>query len=218
MKKDIIMAGGHDLQTVETFSWATRQWTPLPPITSIRRSSSLFVHQGQMFACGGWWGEDSIESLNLKEEGAQWKMSTAKLEHGTWAHTSVVYENNLYISGGQSGGKILNSISEVFLVSPYSSRFVCRMPEPRTFHGAQRFADKVVVVGGTKTGASSGSLYTVLLCDIANNFCQTLAPLPFAVRNMATVARKNNIILIGGRNKNNEALNTVVAYDIKNQE
>ena len=152
----------------------------------------------------------------MKEQGAQWKNFTAKLPRRTYGHTSVVYENNLFIFGGKSGGEMVNDIYKVSLVPPYSSQLVCHMPEPRTWHGAQCFGDKVVIVGGTTTGSSSGSLDTVLLYDITNNCCQTLPPLPFDVCRMATVAWKDNIIIIGGEDKNYKILNTVVVYNVTN--
>ena len=53
VKKDIIIAGGCHKKSVEIFSWTTRQWTHLPPMTSVRRWSSSFVHEDQMFVCCG---------------------------------------------------------------------------------------------------------------------------------------------------------------------
>ena len=99
----------------------------------------------------------------------------------------------------------------------FSAQLIFHMPEPRKFHGAQRVGDKVVIVGGT-TDDSSDLLDTVLLYDITNNCCQTLAPLPFAVCDMATVVWKDNIIIIGGHDKNSNALNAVTAYNITNED
>ena len=56
---------------------------------------------------------------------------------------------------------------------------------------------------------------TVYLYDINNNECKPVAPLPFAVADMATVTYKGNIILIGGANEKGETLNNVVMYDVK---
>ena len=218
IRNDVIIAGGFNLRSVEMFRWTTKQWTLLQPMTSDRWGPSSFVHRGQMFVCGGGGVKDgSIEVLNLEEEGAQWTKFTIKLPQWSWGHTSVVYENNLLVSGGKSGFNIVNDVYKVSLVPPYSSQLVCHLPEPRTCHGAQCFGDKVVIVGGTTTGGSSDSLDTVLSYDITNNCCKTLAPLPYAVRNMATVAWKDNIIIIGGVDKNGNALNSVVVYNITNE-
>ena len=91
------------------------------------------------------------------------------------------------------------------------------MPEPRIYHGAQRFGDKVFIVGGTTTGYARHSFDTVLLHDISNNCCLILAPLPFAVCDMATVTWKDKIIITGGQDNSNRTLNTVVVYSITNR-
>ena len=216
VREDIIIAGGVGLKSVETFSWPTRQWTLLPPMTSERWSSSSFLHEGQMFVCGGM-RSDTIETLELKEEGGEWKEFQGKLPQETWGHANTIYEENLFIFGGESGDKVVNDIYEVSLVCPYSSQLVSHLPEPRSYHGAQRFGDKVAIVGGTTTGPSSGSLDSVVLYDIKRNCCRTLAPLPFPVYLMATVAWRDNIIIIGGEDKNDNVLNTVVSYNITNE-
>ena len=221
IREDIIIAGGLaeivDLKSVETFSWPTRQWTLLPPMTSERYLSSSFVHEGQMFVCGGVWNGDTIETLELKEEGGEWKEFQGKLPQETWGHENTIYEEKLFIFGGESIDKVVNDIYKVSLISPYSSQLVSHLPEPRSYHGAQHFGDKVTIVGGTTTGNSRGSLDSVVLYDIKPNCCRTLAPLPFAVYSMATVALGDNIIIIGGRDKNGNALNTIVSYNITNE-
>ena len=224
VRENIIIAGGaggaggarNALKSVEIFSWPTRQWTLLPPMTSIRFFPSSFVNEGRMFVCGGKWS-DTIETLELKEEGGEWKKFQGKLPQKTWGHANTIYEENLFIFGGQSGGKVVNDIYKISLVSPYFSQLVSHLPEPRLLHGAQRFGDKVAIVGGTTTGDCSGSVDSVVLYDIKRNCCRTLAPLPFAVCRMATVALGDNIIIIGGRDKNGNELNTVVSYNITNE-
>ena len=217
IREDIIIAGGCDLKSVEMFSCPTRQWTLLPPMTSARWFSSSCVHEGQMFVCGGLWNEDTIETLELKKERGEWKEFQGKLPQETYGHANTIYEENLFIFGGESGAKVVNDIYKVSLVSPYSSQLVSHFPEPRSCHGAQRFGDKVAIVGGTTTGVYIGSLDSVVLYDIKRNCCRTLAPLPFAVSRMATVAWRDNIIIIGGRDKNDNVLNTVVSYNITNE-
>ena len=222
-KKDIIIAGGRtlksyslkSLKSVEMFSWPTRQWTLFPPMTSERWFSSSFLHEGQMFVCGGR-GSDTIETLELKEEEGEWKEFQGKLPQETWGHENTIYEENLFIFGGRSGLEVVNDIYKVSLTS-HSSQLVSHLPEPRFGHSAQRFGDKVAIVGGTTTGGCSGSLDSVVLYDIKRNCCRTLAPLPFAVCGMATVAWRDNIIIIGGLDKNDNVLNTVVSYNITNE-
>ena len=217
VRNDVIIVGGphQGSKSVEMFSWSTRQWTYLSRMTSERCLSSSCVHEGRMFVCGGW-GSGTMETLQLKEEGGEWEEFPGKLPQEMYGHVNITYEENLFVFGGRSDDKVVYDICKVCLVPPYiSSKLVYHLPEPRVDHGAQRFGDKVVIVGGTTTGNSRGSLDTVLLYDIKRNCCRTLAPLPFAVCGMATVALGDNIIIIGGRDKNGNELNTVVSYNVK---
>ena len=222
IRNDVIIAGGDGskadvARSVEMFSWPTRQWTFLPPMTSERYLSSSCVHEGQMFVCGGTKSSgDTIETLELNE-GVEWKELQGKLPQETWGHASTNYKEDVLIFGGGSARKVVNDIYKVCLASPHSSQLVSRLPEPKTQHGAQRFGNKVAIVGGTTTGFSKGSVDTVLLYDIKRNCCRSLAPMPFAVCRMATVALGDNIIVIGGEDKYGNALNTVFSYNVKEQ-
>ena len=96
------------MKSVEKFCWSTEQWALLPAMTSERCFSSSFVHQDQMFVCGGM-REDTIEILELKKEGGEWKKLQSKLPQETCGHASTVYEDYLFIFGGESGDdKVVN--------------------------------------------------------------------------------------------------------------
>ena len=219
IRNDVIVAGGDVEKSVEMFCWSTRRWTYLSPMMSECYLSSSFVYGDQMFVCGGArGGGNKVEILSLKEEDdGEWARFPATLPKNICGHTSIVYEDNLFIFGGERGDEVVNDIYKVGLVSVYSSQLVCDLPEPRSNHGSQRFGDKVAVVGGTTTGHSSDSLDSVVLYDITLNCCRTLAPLPFPVCEMATVALGDNIIIIGGLDKYDNVLNSVVSYNVKEQ-
>jgi hypothetical protein len=181
-----------------------------------RYLASAFAYKGRMYVCGGrlWEGSDTLERLSLVDDAAEWEGVPVKLPQEVFSHVSVVYQNEVVVIGGESGLFASRDIDKVSLVEPYDSKLICRMPEPRMHHGAQLFDDKVVIVGGTLTGYKEGILNSVLVYDITKNCCLSLAPLPFPVRLMATVAWKDNIIIIGGEDKNGNILNTVVSYNV----
>ena len=56
---------------------------------------------------------------------------------------------------------------------------------------------------------------SVLMYDINKKECKQMAPLPFAVCTMATVPWGDNVIVIGGLDKDDKVLNTVVIYNVK---
>ena len=216
IKTDIIIAGGIDVLSVEKFDWQTMQWTNLKPMKLDRYLSSAFIYKGHMYVCGGrlWEDGDSIERLSLVDSNAQWEKVPMKLLQEVFSHVAAVFKNEVVVIGGESGLFASQDIQKVSLTDPCVSKLVCRMPEPRMHHGAQVFDDKVVIVGGTVTGYKEGILDSVLMYDITKNCCLSLAPLPFPVRLMATVAWKDDIIIIGGEDKNGNILNTVASYNV----
>ena len=216
IKTDIVIAGGGDVLSVEKFDWLLMRWISLKPMKLDRYLASAFAYRGWMYVCGGrlWEGGDTLERLSLVDNAAEWEGVPVKLPQEVFSHVSVVYQNEVVVIGGESGLFASRDIDKVSLVEPYDSKLICRMPEPRMHHGAQLFDDKVVIVGGTLTGYKEGILNSVLVYDITKNCCLSLAPLPFPVRLMATVAWKDNIIIIGGEDKNGNILNTVVSYNV----
>ena len=60
---------------------------------------------------------------------------------------------------------------------------------------------------------------TVSCCyDVKKNECKQLAPLPYAVSEMATVRWGDNIVVIGGDDNRGTSLNTVVMYNVKTEQ
>jgi N-acetylneuraminic acid mutarotase len=71
--------------------------------------------------------------------------------------------------------------------------------------GVHCFGNNIYIVGGKE---SSMEQY-----DVVKNEMKTLASLPYTVSCMATVAYKDNIIILGGQNNNQYSLNDVLMYN-----
>ena len=224
-KRNIMVAGGSDgnssLNSVESFSWIKRTWEPLQSMKQRRDTASSFVYQQQMFVAGGWHDDgerlDSLENFNIDEKPGQWLDFDAKLPVELSHHTNVVYQNRLIVTGGCTVGldQVSDGIYETLLTPPYSSKLLCKMPQPREFHCSQLFEDNIFTFGGRKTWHDEESTDNVLLYNITTNKCEQKAPLPFAVRGMASVSWNDDVILMGGVDKDGNVLNTVVKYDLK---
>ena len=223
-RENIVVAGGHDggcrLNSVESFSWKKRTWEPLQSMKQRRSAASSFVYQQQMFVAGGWSDVlgrlDSLESLNIDEKPGQWLDFDAKLPVKLSGHTNVVYQNRLIVTGGYNvGNEVSDGIYEIVLTPPYSSKWLCKMPQPTARHCSQLFHDNIFTFGGKKTWDDKESTDNVLLYNITTNKCEQKAPLPFAVNGMASVSWNDDVILMGGRDKDGNVLNTVVKYDVK---
>ena len=73
----------------------------------------------------------------------------------------------------------------------------------------------MLVVGGRKTFPAKDNVASAVIYDINKNECKEMAPLPFAVSEMATVRWGDNVIVIGGADEEDGVLNTVVIYNVK---
>ena len=70
-------------------------------------------------------------------------------------------------------------------------------------------------VAGAQVWLCKDSVSSVIRYDIDQNKCEMLAPLPFPVCRMAVVKYNNDLLLIGGVDRNGKALRSVVRYNIE---
>ena len=187
MKKDIaeggkdrepkvVIAGGSNgkehLNSVEMFSLLNSTWTPLKPMKESHQEPSSVVYNNQIFVMGGVGysgGMKSIEKLSLNavhvRQSITWENVLAKLHGPLWGHCSVVYNGRLIVIGGYDGSKCAysDSITEISLVPPYTSKLLATMPQTRYRHGVAMFGDKILILGGRIHWVCSSSLASVLL-------------------------------------------------------
>ena len=225
----VIVAGGRNekgkLNSVEMFSLGNRTWTQLQPMREGRDGASSVVCNNQLLVTGGR-GSKSMEKLLLNavhvDQSQPWENIHAELPRRLYRHCSVIYNGQLIVIGGYNNEDKLasysDSINEISLVPPYTSKLLATMRKRRCSHGVAIFGDKILIVGGGKNILVISTLRSVLMYDITKNELQELAPLPYPVRGMATVKwGDDNVMIMGGLNSGNQALNKVLMYNIKTQ-
>jgi hypothetical protein len=217
---DIVVIGGMDsktkkpLSSVERFNFLNQTWTPLAELKIGRFGAAAVVFANQILVCGGAIGDnsdeptDSIEVLDLNVNPPTWQEFAVNLPIKVGDHKCVVYGNRLLIIGGTKGN-ILDTIYELLLVPPYSSKLLCRMKKERFYHGVEIFDDKVLIAGG------KGAETDVEIFDITRNECVEMPPLPSPLFGMTTVRRDDTMLLIGGRDEKNNINNAIIEYDFK---
>ena len=217
---DIVVIGGIDatkaLSSVERFNFLNQTWTPLDELKTARVGHAAVVFQNQILVCGGTTSGDnlncidSIEVLDLNDNSPTWHEFAVNLPVKVAGHKCVVYGNRLLIIGGKTeGGNVSDTIYELLLVPPYSSKLLCHMKKKRVLHGAELFEDKVLIAGGRGTEAD------VQMFDITRNECVKMPPLLYPRSFMATVGRDDTMLLIGGRDDRKELSNDIIQYDVK---
>ena len=218
----IFVAGGFEQNSVEIFNYRQRLWSSLKPMPKYRHNASSFVYNNHVTVAGGWSNFKSVDNMirmnihPLPDLSVNWSNVAAKLPAKMHAHSSVVYKDSLFVSGGYNADQDVFSdcIYEVQLKPPYTVKLVSKMPEPRADHCSVLCDDKILIVGGTKSRAYKNNLSSVLSYDIKNE-CQQLPELPYAVSKMAMVKWAENVVIIGGVDKDGNVLNKVIIYNTK---
>ena len=227
----VVIADGRNetgrLSSVEVFKLSSGTWTELNPLKRKRSGASSVVCNNQVFVMGGYifnGGTRSIEKLSVNQTEAsqstiRWENIPAQLPKALFGHCSVVYDGRLVVIGGYDDeNPISDDITEVSLTPAYTTKLLATMPQTRWFHAVIVFDDKMFIFGGRQDANWKGSLNTVLIYDITKNEFQELAPLPYAVSEMAVVKWGNdNVMVIGGADSHGKPLNKVLMYNIKSQ-
>ena len=218
LQAEIVVAGGCCCKSVEVFNMATKTWRPLSEMNECRHKASSVVHQGHMIVTGGDSVFDApnivVEKLNLAQQDGRWIECQFKLPFTkSRSHVCVVYQNRLLVIGG-CFDMVYDTICEIQLIPPYTSRLLTKMRRPICSHGAVIMNDKIFIIGGSTTPSWEDATNTVLMFDPATNTCTELKPLPYVVSQMATVAWKDNVVVLGGVDQGDNRRNTVILYNV----
>jgi N-acetylneuraminic acid mutarotase len=227
-KFKVVVAGGDkkdssELNSVELFDSSTGTWSYLQPMKECRSSASAFVYNNQIIVSGGQVKSkrppltnsmEALQNANQISPLSTWNNFPAKLSGKLLSFSAVVYNDSLIVVGGITEDSYSKIISEVSLVHPYAIKMLTKMPRSMGLHAVELFGDKIVIIGGRKTRC----INNVVMYDIKKNKCEELAPLPYPVQNMATVKWADNVIIIGGQERDFMALNTVIIYNVKTQQ
>ena len=219
----IFVAGGTGRNSVEIFNYRQRLWSLLEPMPENRESPTSFVYNNHVTVSGGWCSDGSVDNMIrmnihlVPDLSINWSDFAAKLPARMHAHSGVVYKDSLFLTGGRNADQRVFSycIHEVQLQPPYAVKLLSKMPEPRVLHSSVLCDDSILIVGGMKSWDWADSLSSVLRYDIKKNECQQLPALPYAVSEMATVKWAENVVIIGGADKDGKALNNVMIYNVK---
>ena len=216
VRKSIIIAGGNEsyfakaINSVEIFSWESKTWTLLNPMSTCRAHASAVTYQGDVIISGGNDGEKCTDTMETSscDASVEWKISPVKLPQLCKGHAAVMYKDSLILSGGElgSGEETSDKIYEISMVPPYSTKILTTMPEPRYDHTMELFEDKLFIFGGCGGRACD----TVMMFNLVTKEWKMMRPLPFRVDEMATVLWQNNVIVLGGR----ASKDSVVMYNL----
>ena len=188
-------------KSLEIFNWSTKTWTLIKNCLFFQRYCSFcFVYGKKIMVCGGYYAERT-EYLNPSESGY------------TATVASVSLSSNAKYNGLLHKDRILTfnkGVVETSPESPGESKTLLEEKENRKISaGVHCFGNNIYIVGGKE---SSMEKY-----DVVKNEMKTLPSLPYTVSDMATVAYKDNIIVLGGHD-GKKSLNEALMFNITTHE
>ena len=128
-KDKIFVAGGVATDSVEIFNWSQKSWAPLQSMPHRRFGATAFVHDNHVVTAGGYCvGSGYVDDMiRIKIDphpdlSTHWSECLVKVPAKLAYHSSVVYNDHLYVAGGciQSIDQVSDRIDEVRLVAPYT--------------------------------------------------------------------------------------------------
>ena len=222
----IMVAGGIGESSVEIYEANRKSWSLLQSMPGKRFNASSFVYKNHLTVAGGYCSGTAVghmirSSIYPKPDpSAEWKAFSGKLPRRLAGHSSVLFNDSLFVAGGwnEDDDTYSKSIYEVQLVPPYNIDSVAEMAEAREGHCTELFNDNIFIFGGNQTGRNKDKLRSVEVFNIATNECRQTKPLPYPVADMATVKWADNVLVIGGTDLHGKVLNSVIVYNIKSFE
>ena len=88
------------------------------------------------------------------------------------------------------------------------------MPRAVDNHGAEIVNNKIYIFGGSTSIFLDSIIDNVLMFDPATSNFTELQSLPHAVSDMATVTWKDNVVVLGGIEKQGHVLDTFLLYNV----
>ena len=221
---EIFIVGGNDDKSAEVLNMSTKIWRLSSEMNGYRYAASSVLYQGHVIVTGGTREQhlllDSVEELNLAQQDKHWVKSKFKLPLKLQHHVCLVHQNRLLVIGGLSlldvrpFHAVHDSIYEIQLTPPYTSKLLTRMPRSVVCHGAQIVNNMIYIFGGRTSQCGSNAIDNVLMFDPATHNFTELPSLPYSVSAMATVTWKDNVVVLGGIDKKADPFNTVILYNV----
>ena len=225
------MCGSKVVNSVEMYSLANRTWSKQAPMQEKRYSLTAHFCSDQVMVTGGQNNggdkRNTIEYIRIPEEKRlptnracpeEISLLFSQLPIECRGHKTAILNNHLWMVGGYNSmeGTYLNTIYATSIKSPHIHTVKCEMPKPLAYHGLEIVNDNEFLITGGQ--ATDGIVDSVMLYNTVTNTLQEMHPLPFPMCGMATVKHGEDVIIIGGTNKNGEYLNTVFKYNCKKNE
>ena len=179
----------------------------------------LFTGRQKIFVCGGFGSKtifNSVESYSWADN--CWTLQPAMNEKRS-APSAFVYDREIYVSGGWTGTKAIDSIESLNVDEKnlqWKPQF--KMPITCTGHKMVCHENNVIQTGVCDSHNVSDEIYEISLNPPYNTKLLTRMPEPRCFHGCEII--DNQVVVAGGRTSKftKDAKNTVYVYDLNNNE
>ena len=162
---------------------------------------------------------NSVEMFNWRQRTWSPLQSMPKQR---WGATSFVHNNQIVIAGGWCNGNYVDDMIRMNVdphpdLSTHWSDCPMKLPAKLAYHSSVLYQDKLMVTGGYdgNTGGISDKIHEVQV--VPPHTVKTLSQMPEPRQNLCTEIFDDSLLILGGTSgRNQDNLNSVVLYDIKN--
>ncbi len=185
MRKWIVLLGLVLVLSAPAFG----QWTFGPSLNNARHFNGLVVHDGDIYAAGGFSAGTSLEVLY--SGGTSWTV-LASMPVSQQGCTAALVDDKIYTLGGYGPidtCQIYDIPSDTWSSGP-------TIPTQIYWSTAEAIRDKIYLLGGYKPGY--GAFDTVNILDTVSNTWSTGTPMPSAVQISTSCIFGNHIYVFGG--------------------
>ncbi|KAG1674095.1 Kelch-like protein 1 [Nymphon striatum] len=206
----IILIGGQGaMQSCTKYNPKNKTFIELEPLPDNRAAHVATIINSTLFICGGcWYTEKSLISLNLNERNGKWRNRKSSLEKRDGS-TGCSINNKFYVFGGRNSNSC-----EYYCPQEDTWRPLLKMKEERFCAGSCYDNNKFIYVVGGRDLRNYNYLTSMERFDVEIGQWLTLkSSIGVGREGLTLTIFKNQIILIGGRDKNNKCYNTIEKYD-----
>ncbi|KAG1714697.1 Kelch-like protein 1 [Nymphon striatum] len=205
----IILIGGQGaMQSCSKYDPKNKTFIELEPLPGRRTHHVATIINSQLFICGGAFTPKSLITLNLIERNGKWRYRKSSLENRIGS-TGCLVNNKFYVFGGSESNSC-----EYYCPQEDTWRPLPKMKEERWCAGSCYDNNKFIYVVGGHDWRNYISLTSMERFDVEIGQWLTLKSSIGVGRCALTLTMfKNQIILIGGRDKHKKPHKTIQKYD-----
>jgi N-acetylneuraminic acid mutarotase len=183
--------------TVYAYDPATDTWTELAPMPTARGALSVTVHDGKLYAIGGYDGKANSTALEVYDPVRDLWISRAPLPTPRDHLATATVDGKVYAIGGRVNGDYRRNLSVTEVYDPVTDHWKRAADPPTARSGitASELGGRIYVFGGE---GGEGTFRENEAYDPARDAWQAMAPMPTGRHGLGSAVAQGRIHVISG--------------------